>query len=138
MENVEKNIVEQLGGTVDVIGLDVIYLQKKVEDFTKENAIKQFEENSKEVYDILDVDGEQYLIKATFANLNKNHTCLPEDMEQSLAMKVQFKIADVLSNAGLNVNMTPEGNDVIKETIEEEDVVEDEEIETVTEDVEVV
>jgi len=98
----------ELKGNIDVVGLDVIYIHDKVENFT-EADVKQFiEDNTKEVFSILDIEGEQYAIKATIANINKYVTILPEDLEQSTAMKVQFKIADVLQTGGINVNMGTE------------------------------
>ena len=99
----EKTIVEELGGTTDVIGLDVIQIHSKLDNLTVETAQELFNESSRDIYKVVELNDEQFLIRATLANLNKITTVIPEDMENNLSMRIQLAIADVLTDAGLKV-----------------------------------
>jgi len=117
----KKNIVEKIGGTVDVIGLDVIQLNTPIEDLSEENIKETIKKNIEESYDMVTINDEQFIIRATFTDLNKLNTILPEDMEQDVAMRIQFKIADMLKQAGLKVQDPKEMEDEARAEVDAED-----------------
>jgi len=90
-------------GVRDVIGLDVLRLNKKVQ--TIDEAKKVLIDNISEDFDIVTTEESTYVIRTSVADLNYVNGVIPEDLEQKEAFAVQVKISEMLQSAGLNVGI---------------------------------
>ena len=104
---------EVTGGMVDVIGLDVLRLNKKVE--TKEEALAYLKEHVNESFDIINSDDSTFILRTSVADLNKVNGVIPEDLESAEAIPIQVKISEMLSAQGLNVGIDDNAKEEILE-----------------------
>jgi hypothetical protein len=105
MEKIVNN-ENELVGTLDVIGLDVLLIHGKVESLAV--AEELIAEATKEYIDMVEVNGDTFIIRATISDLNRVTSVIPEDLDARSAIQVQVKIADILQKAGINVGVTPD------------------------------
>ncbi len=112
-ETIESEIAElkkDSTGVIDVIGLDVIRLNNKVD--TVEEAKAALEKHTTDTFDILTIGNETYVIKTTLANLNEVNSLIPEDLEPTQAIPIQVKISEILQEAGLDVGINTDTDNV--------------------------
>lgn len=117
-----------LVGTIDVIGLDVLLVHGKVE--TLEAAEELIAEATKEYIEMVEVDGDTFIIRATISDLNRVTSVIPEDLDARAAIQVQVKIADLLTKAGISVGVRPDALEDEETTQEPETETEDAQIDT--------
>lgn len=109
--------IEKLTGTIDVIGLDVLKAPKIIT--TEKEAKALIKDASRETFDMIEVDGETFIIRTMIADLNRLTSVIPEDLERNQAIKVQVKIAEILQRAGINVGVNDNIDPALKETLEQ-------------------
>lgn len=104
-----NNVVEaqeELVGTLDVIGLDVLLVHGTVSSLKA--AEELIADATKEYIDMVEVNGDTFIIRATISDLNRVTSVIPEDLDARSAIQVQVKIADILQKAGINVGVRPD------------------------------
>ena len=108
MEKIVNDVVDtnELVGTLDVIGLDVLLIHGKVESLAV--AEELIAEATKEYIDMVEINGDTFIIRATISDLNRVTSVIPEDLDSRSAIQVQVKIADILQKAGINVGVRPD------------------------------
>lgn len=113
-EAIAAELKENATGVIDVIGLDVLRLNKRVDTIEEaETVLKEYTETA---VDILQVGDSTFVIRATLADLNKVNALIPEDLDSSEAIPIQIKISEILQKAGLNIGI----NDEMQAALEEE------------------
>lgn len=108
--------VKSTKGVIDVIGLDVLELHDDIKNAAE--AEEYIKKHVNQTIDFLEIGDRKFAVRTMISDLNRVVSLIPEDMDSKVAIPIQIKIAEVLQQAGLNVN--------IKEDIEKELATEEE------------
>lgn len=113
--------MEELKGTIDVIGLDVFQTHRTFKD--KEEAQEFLSSATRESFDTVEIDNETFIIRSTISDLNRVTSVIPEDLHAKVAIQVQVKIAEILQNAGIKVGIDQDALTEIEESNSDDQLV---------------
>ena len=104
--------IEKITGPIDVIGIEVIKFNNKVETMEEAQSIMDLHTTTK--VELVQGEDGTFMVTTMVSDINSVTGVIPEDLEAKDAIPIQVKVAEMLTASGLKsigINDTNSGVD---------------------------